>query len=370
MFPAFQKDPNAPKSNLAEVIHSSWESRKQRNLTLHDAAAFDVKESFQLDLEIEEFEKGTFRGGTGPSAAKRASCAQRNTLERVDRIAKEIFELSDKLPNPDAKKLPNVNVTDSHRADKSRKASETRATKFRSSKNRQIQCRIKTAREQESQIKVKEFSDADYGRVYKIVGSTWLQKEPYEVVISETPNCSCPDFLKNHDSGPCKHLIWLYIFVFHLPETSNIIQQTSLTVGELTDLLKVYEVQEQYIARKCPPSRYEECKQLLSGDPRSTQAQTWRLHKKKKKPGKTPSCPTCKEPIENDSLCISVRGLYVPFDQSFVQEKDFYFCADAKCLEKLPFYTNLSKPKSIKAESVTRAEINSTGLSKAGFDVK
>ena len=53
LFPAFHEDPNAPKSNLVEVIHSSWESQKQRNLTLHDAAAFDVKESFQLDLEIE-----------------------------------------------------------------------------------------------------------------------------------------------------------------------------------------------------------------------------------------------------------------------------------------------------------------------------
>ena len=60
----------------------------------------------------------------------------------------------------------------------------------------------------------------------------------------------------------------------------------------------------------------------------------------------------------------------MPFDQSFVQQKGFYLCPDAKCLEKLPFYTNLSKPKSIKTGSVTKTEINSTGLLKAEFDVK
>ena len=37
-----------------------------------DACAFDVKESYELDLQIKEFESGRFKEGAGPSMAERS----------------------------------------------------------------------------------------------------------------------------------------------------------------------------------------------------------------------------------------------------------------------------------------------------------
>ena len=60
-----------PRSNLAEVIHASWANRREANLALLDACTFDVNESYELDLQLKEFESGRYKGGSGPSLAER-----------------------------------------------------------------------------------------------------------------------------------------------------------------------------------------------------------------------------------------------------------------------------------------------------------
>ena len=371
IFPAFCNDINAPRSNLAEVVHSSWERRNQRNLSLHDAAAFDVKESFQLDVELEEFEKGGFKGGSGPGAAERHSSNIKRSVSRAEKVAEQIFEFSGTGKAKDVPKQSKViNVTDNHRADKVKKISERkgqdkcRKTKFRSTKSKQIKHRIKAAIDQKDKIKIKGYQDMKDGRVYRILGSTFMQKEPYEVIISMLPSCTCPDFIQNQDSGPCKHIIWLYMFVFGLEETSDLLQQTALTSEELTMLLSVYEVPERFVAAKRLHGRVDECKQLLSEDPRFGTMHPWVLCKKGKKRGFDPSCPTCKDPIKAENLCVSVKGLYVPYGQTFVQEKTFYFCARERCIESPPFYSNLKKPDHLDVDNITQEEVANTGLLK------
>ena len=36
----------------------------------------------------------------------------------------------------------------------------------------------------------------------------------------------------------CKHILWVYVRVYHLPENSSILQQTTLTKAECQDILK------------------------------------------------------------------------------------------------------------------------------------
>ena len=60
IFPAFRHVSNAPRSNLAEVVHASWENMRESSLSLLDAAAFDTIQSFELDLQLKEFEEGRF----------------------------------------------------------------------------------------------------------------------------------------------------------------------------------------------------------------------------------------------------------------------------------------------------------------------
>ena len=48
---------NAPKMNLAKVIHTGWRNRDSPNLSLLDAAQIDVKDSILLAAELKAIEK-------------------------------------------------------------------------------------------------------------------------------------------------------------------------------------------------------------------------------------------------------------------------------------------------------------------------
>ena len=91
VFPAFTKQVNAPRSNLAEVIHAGWEKAGERNLSLMDACAFDVKESYELDLQVKEFESGRFKRGSGPSMAERSRKRSIEQQLQARRYAEQIF---------------------------------------------------------------------------------------------------------------------------------------------------------------------------------------------------------------------------------------------------------------------------------------
>ena len=351
---------NAPRSNLAEVVHASWENMRESSLSLLDAAAFDTTQSFELDLQLMELEEGRPKGGTGPSAAKRVEKMRKQELEKAGKYADQIFQFS--LPSSASVGKPSaawshVDPHDSHRADKrvsndtnTNKApnhtSQSRATKLRTKKSQVIQKRIETAKKEEEIIKVKECQDVPAGRKYVVKGSkSWLQKHPYEVLICTKPTCTCLDFNKAPNSGPCKHLIWLYLYIFHLKEDSHIIQQTSLTVDEVTKLLSVNDVENKYLAKKSTSAsivtkggRFNFCKQLLQEDPRSSSyVFTWQLLEKQLKPGRNPSCPSCRGEIAPGDLAICVTALYVPYEQDFVQEKVFFFCPEIACVKILHF---------------------------------
>ena len=42
------------------------QNRREANLSLLDAFPFDVKESYELDVQLKEFESGQYKGGSGP----------------------------------------------------------------------------------------------------------------------------------------------------------------------------------------------------------------------------------------------------------------------------------------------------------------
>ena len=202
-----------------------------------------------------------------------------------------------------------------------------RETKYRSKRSQTIVKRINSAKKEQNQIKIKikSFKDTYSGREFSIMGAKPSpQREPYIASIAMGPHCPCLDFLKNGNSGPCKHLIWLYIFVFKVNEEDPLLQQKSLTSEELTQLLADYKIEERYIcSEKRAPSRFEECKKLLREDYRfANYSHEWKLMKKKKKRGRAPQCQTCKTTIQENMSCLLCCALYVPYEQHFVRPRE------------------------------------------------
>ena len=65
---------------------------------------------------------------------------------------------------------------------------------------------------------------------------------------------------------------------------------------------------------------------LLSNDPRNKNQQVWTLEKKKKKRGQAPICRVFRKIQHEGEDTVTIKGLYVPYEQNFVPETRFYFC--------------------------------------------
>ena len=68
----------------------------------------------------------------------------------------------------------------------------------------------------------------------------------------------------------------------------------------------------------------KEMHELLSNDPRSKNQQVWTLALKKKKKGPAPRCRACRRTQNEDELTVNVTGLYVPYEQNFVTQKQSF----------------------------------------------
>ncbi|PFX28600.1 hypothetical protein AWC38_SpisGene6685 [Stylophora pistillata] len=85
---------NAPRMNQAEVIHTGWAHKDLSNLSLLDAAHMDTKDSVLFAVELQSIEKGTSKGGTGPSYEWRKINFHHRELERANQLGKEMMRLA------------------------------------------------------------------------------------------------------------------------------------------------------------------------------------------------------------------------------------------------------------------------------------
>ena len=58
------------------------------------------------------------------------------------------------------------------------------------------------------------------------------------------------------------------------------------------------------------------------------------------------SCCTCKSTMPAGKIHIVVNGLYIPRNQKFAISRQFYFCADPRCIAIKPFASNIQTPPS------------------------
>ena len=81
-------------------------------------------------------------------------------------------------------------------------------------------------------------------------------------------------------------------------------------------------------------NRSEIIQDLLSNDPRSKNQQVWTLERKKKKRGQAPRCQAYRKIQNEDEVTVTVKGIYVPYEQNFVRETMFYFCPKQQCIKR------------------------------------
>ena len=69
----------APRYNLAEVVHASWQNRDKMGVTLLESCMFDIRDRLLLEAEIQNFKEGLCTGGFGPNQEQ----IQKRKIERL-----------------------------------------------------------------------------------------------------------------------------------------------------------------------------------------------------------------------------------------------------------------------------------------------
>ena len=98
---------------------------------------------------------------------------------------------------------------------------------------------IDRAKTQKTRISV--VSSVDVSECHRVYTVTSAQVQDhsveYEVNICTKPSCSCPEGLKLKRTV-CKHVLWVYMFVLGLTDSSPLLQQVHLKTEEVKKMLK------------------------------------------------------------------------------------------------------------------------------------
>ena len=236
VFRAFKPLHNVPKTNHAEIGHSRWVKIGAVNLSLIDACREDVAESVKLSASLDAYGAGALKGGTGPSSAdlrKRRYAEQSN---RADAYIAELDEVAlGDVVMTNRETCGFVEPTSSHRHDpveKSQHSKNDRATPYRPKRSkpflRSLDIAKKTKRSFIVQDKIITKKEA---RVHlkHVTGKV------YDVTISTFPHCAECAYCTRQNL--CSHVLWVYLFVFNLPESSDLLQQRALTCDELAGII-------------------------------------------------------------------------------------------------------------------------------------
>lgn len=159
-------------------------------------------------------------------------------------------------------------------------------------------------------------------------------EKEYTVKVSKAPSCTCQHTISSPRSRElCKHLIWVYLNVLRVEETSDLLHQIILPKENVTEVLST-----------------KDAKSILSQDERNGRELQWYLlHKEETDLGKNPGCTArrCKKKIWPGALCLRVKGLQVVNNQRPVEESLFYFCPSRDCIKQFPLNSNLKFPTKI-----------------------
>ena len=147
----------------------------------------------------------------------------------------------------------------------------------------------------------------------------------------------------------CKHILWVYVGVYRLPENSCILQQTALTKAECQDILKsapsyvpINLCQQKVQANEHHSHLTSRELDALFSD-YDNLPQRWVAIKLNE--GSTAHCAGClKSKMIAGRLCIVVNAKFVPKDSYFAVDRNFYLCAVAQCLRNKPRSSNFKCP--------------------------
>ena len=348
VFRAFKPLHNTPKANHAEVGHSRWVKVGAVNLTLVDACREDVAESVKLSATLRAYGTGVFRGGGGPSAADLQRRRYAEQTKRADAYIDELNKIAQtSTSNIRTRETESfVDPTSSHRHDPpgGKAAKSARTAPYRPQRSKSFLRSMDIAKKCKKSFTVQNTSVT---KEKVQIGMRHSSGKYNNVTISKYPDCAeCAYCTKQN---LCSHIIWAYLFVCNMPESSPILQQRALSTEELTEVISSLKAASTASNPLTSPS-------TSTGAPcsntRTGSKTDWELDRYEKARGKRAQCRKCKNNINDGSLVIVANGMWSPphlnsKGEKFYIPSKFYFCLNGTCCHYTPIGSSIHPPDQI-----------------------
>ncbi|KAF8621325.1 hypothetical protein AX15_007863 [Amanita polypyramis BW_CC] len=131
---------------------------------------------------------------------------------------------------PDSESIPAKTKGKGKMKQKAVAPEEKRAARFKVQCPRNIMDRVQRVWQQRLFMIDRSRSDKELRESFNVLGSTG---NVYTVVIDQQPRCNCPDANKgNH----CKHILFIFLKVLRVPESSSLWYQKALLSSELEEI--------------------------------------------------------------------------------------------------------------------------------------
>jgi len=122
---------------------------------------------------------------------------------------------------------------------------------------------------------------------FKVLGSTG---NVYTVIIGKVPSCDCPDASRGHH---CKHILFIFLKVLQVPESSGLWYQKALLHSEIESVFTNAPLAPNVIANDTVRNAYASATGKLSTSASSST--------KRRIPGPEDNCPICYESMYGES---------------------------------------------------------------------
>ncbi|CAB4026084.1 Hypothetical predicted protein [Paramuricea clavata] len=228
---------NAPNVNLTEASHASMEHCGGCNLSLVDAAYYDISESLRLAQMLQAYGDGAVKAGSGPSTADQQAKEYSREKRRTESYIRQLDEfVADNIPPiGDPRPLENttysVNEDASHRPSKGAKdRNDTPPTRTRVKGSKDFQKSLELAKVMRGKYKVERTI------LPSPTNSSFHLRSPdgslYTIEISKVPKCDSP-YSSAKKGTVCKHRIFILVEKCGVDFNSRLLWQTSFRNEEV-----------------------------------------------------------------------------------------------------------------------------------------
>ncbi|CAB3979812.1 Hypothetical predicted protein [Paramuricea clavata] len=369
VFRAFKPGFNVAKSNLAEVHHSRSHHIGAENLTLIQACREDVAESVKLKRRVEDQKKQAeaFCKELDDYVEKGEDLQLREPEYFVDETAAHRNDPLEKRPCKKTSACASTNKkceVDKRLAPRQ----NTRSTKFSRS--------LQIAKSCQNSYRVGDIKfNSPQSHEISIIHNTGTS---YKVALNKMPSCDGCKYCSSREI--CSHILWVLLYVYKVPENSEVLQQRSFLNSELESITKGRDGKAP-TSKTLSATTINTATATAANTPTTTMAakdfrnpdltkQQWCISRVVSR-GRTPACSgrNCSRQFERGDLSIQVSAHWIPPHETkdgkkFTVDRNYHFCLQWSCLQNIPANSNLQVPPS----AIKLDEIIGPSLSSQDYD--